>query len=431
MENKDKTNATVQARPGAGGRAYIIFLVFIAILGAFSSLVNDMYLPTIPSMMREFHTTASMTQMGLSMAMIGLGIGSVLWGSLSDSYGRKPMLLISLALFVVATVVSIFSDSIGFFISCRLFQGIGAGGAMVLSYSIPADYYQGRQLAKVMALVGAINGVAPAASPLIGGAMADSTGWRGIFLLLLAIGVVMFIWSFKRPESLPVSRRMQSKGIGSYLKAYGALFRDGRFMIYVLIKAISIGLLYAYISSAPFIYQDHYHFSSFEFGLLFGANALAIAIGSATVTRFRVLKQGLVTGVLIMSCFAIAEGVVMYEGLDFVWYEIMAVPMLFGSGMVFSSANSLGMEEGRSDAGTAAAILNVVKYVFAAIVAPLVGLGDIMHSSAWCFGAIAVLALIFAIPVRLIKPLPDMVKTKSLSIEDLDNDINRKNGNKD
>lgn len=404
-----QTQSSTQ-QPAAAGKGYIAFLFFLAILSAFSSLVNDMYLPTIPAMRTEFHTTASMTQMGLSMVMIGLGIGSVIWGSLSDSYGRKPMLIISLGIFIISTAVAIFSPSIQFFITVRLFQGIGAGGAMVLSYSIPADIYEGRRLAAVMAVVGAINGFAPAVSPFIGGTLAGSAGWRGIFVILLAIGVIMFVWSLRRPESLAPSRRIKSKGIKVYAQAYKTLFSDKRFMTFALLKAIGIGLLYAYISSAPFIYQDYYHFSSFEFGLIFGGNAIAIALGSIMVMKFKILKRGLVTGTILMSLFAIAEAFVMYHGGRFLWYEIFAVPMLLASGMVFASANSLGMDAGRNDAGTAGAILNVVKYVFAAIVSPLVGIGDILHSSAWSFGVIAVIALILSIPAIILKPMPDMLK---------------------
>ena len=407
MENTGSS----QSAPGVGtGKQYVAFLIFIAILGAFSSLVNDMYLPTIPHMVKEFHTTPSMTQLGLSMAMIGLGIGSVVWGSLSDHYGRKPVLIVSLILFVIGTAVSLFSESILFFIICRLVQGVGAGGGMVLSYSIPADRYQGRQLAKVMALVGAINGIAPAGSPLIGGFMADSVGWRGIFVVLLVIGVVMLLWSLRRPESLPASRRMTGKGLSEYLHAYGTLFADRRFMIYVLLKAIGIGLLYAYISSATFIYQEHYGFSSMEFGMIFGANALAIAVGSTLVMKFKVLKQGLITGTILMSAFAICEAAVMYMALPFVWYELAVLPMLVGCGMLFSSANSLGMEEGKADAGTAGAILNVVKYIFAAVVAPLVGLGNMLHSSAICFVAVALIAILLVIPAWRLKPLAEMIK---------------------
>ncbi|MCM1067395.1 MAG: multidrug effflux MFS transporter [Muribaculaceae bacterium] len=399
---------TPQAHPSR--HPFVYFLIFIAILGAFSSLVNDMYLPTIPAMMREFHTTPSMTQMGLTMVMLGLGAGSVMWGSLSDRYGRKPMLLWSLGVFALATGVAVFSPGIHFFLVCRLFQGIGAGGAMVLSYSIPTDLYSGRQLAKVMALVGAINGIAPAAAPLVGGAMADSTGWRGIFVLLLVIGAGMFFWSVRRPESLPPSGRIRTGSIAVYVRAYGKLFANGRFMVYVLLKAIAIGLLYAYISSAPFIIQDHYGFTAAQFGLIVGGNALAIAVGSTLVMRFKVLKQGLVAGTALMCLFAILQAAVMYTGRGIVLYELMAVPMLLGSGMVFASANSLSMEVGRSDAGTASAILNVVKYIFAAIVAPLVGIGNILHSTAIAFAVIALIALVLAAIAHRLTPLAAMVK---------------------
>ena len=212
-------------------RDFVIFIVFIAVLGSFSSLVNDMYLPTMPAMMHEFHTNPSLTQLGLSATMLGLGIGSVLWGSLSDRHGRKPILLISLGVFAVGTAIAIFSQSIQFFIVCRLVQGVGAGGSMVLSCSIPADRYGGKQLAVVMSVVGALNGSVPAAAPLVGGFMANDCGWRGIFVLLLAIGVATFLWTLKRPESLPVGRRLKTGGMRSYLTEYALLFKNGRFML--------------------------------------------------------------------------------------------------------------------------------------------------------------------------------------------------------
>lgn len=203
---------------------------------------------------------------------------------------------------------------------------------------------------------------------------------------------------------------MTGKGLSEYLHAYGTLFADRRFMIYVLLKAIGIGLLYAYISSATFIYQEHYGFSSMEFGMIFGANALAIAVGSTLVMKFKVLKQGLITGTILMSAFAICEAAVMYMALPFVWYELAVLPMLVGCGMLFSSANSLGMEEGKADAGTAGAILNVVKYIFAAAVAPLVGLGNMLHSSAICFVVVALIAILLVIPAWRLKPLAEMIK---------------------
>ncbi len=391
---------------------YALFVAFIAIIGAFSSLVNDMYLPTIPSMMREFHTTPSMTQMGISMAMIGMGIGSVLWGSSSDRYGRKPVLIVSLIIFVLATGLSLLSKSITFFIGCRLFQGLGAGGAMVLSTSIPADVYMGRQLAKLMAIVGAINGIAPALGPVLGGFMADSIGWKGIFIVLLAIGVVMTFWTTHYTETLPPARRLKATSFKDYLKAYKSLFLNGRFMIYVTIKAVAIGLLYAYISSAPFIIQTHYGFSALQFGLIFGGNALAMGLGSYLAPRFKVMKQAMVVGCVGMFVFAVADAAIMWFKCPFYLYEIFAVPMLLFSGMIFSSANTLSMEVGRDEAGTASAILSVVKYIFAAVVSPLVGLGNMFHSTAIAYVAVTTVSLILAWFAYRLSPLADMQRTK-------------------
>ena len=391
---------------------YGLFVAFIVIIGAFSSLVNDMYLPTIPSMMKEFHTTPSMTQMGISMAMAGMGLGSILWGSASDRYGRKPILIVSLILFVLATAMSLFSPNITFFIICRLFQGLGAGGAMVLSTSIPADVYMGRQLAKLMAIVGAINGVAPALGPVIGGFMADWVGWRGIFIVLLVIGIGMTFWTTRYHESLPPQRRLQARSLRDYVKAYRSLFSNGRFMIYVTIKAVAIGLLYAYISSAPFIIQTHYGFSAMSFGLIFGGNALAMGIGSSLALRFKVMKQAMVVGCVGIFIFAVAEAFVMWHEASFMLYEIFAVPMLLFSGMIFSSSNTLSMEVGREEAGTASAILSVVKYAFAAVVSPLVGLGNMFHSTAIAYVAITVIALLLAWKAYRLTPLSDMVRTK-------------------
>ncbi|MDE5840242.1 MAG: multidrug effflux MFS transporter [Muribaculaceae bacterium] len=385
-------------------------MAFIALIGAFSSLVNDMYLPTIPSMMREFHTTPSMTQMGISMAMIGMGLGSVLWGSTSDRYGRKPILIVSLIIFVLATGLSLLSKNITFFIGCRLFQGLGAGGAMVLSTSIPADVYMGRQLAKLMAIVGAINGIAPALGPVVGGFMADSVGWKGIFIVLLAVGIIMTFWTTHYTETLPPARRLQGKSMKGYINAYKALLLNGRFMIYVTIKAVAIGLLYAYISSAPFIIQTHYGFSATQFGLIFGGNALAMGIGSYLAPRFKVMKQAMVVGCIGMFVFAVAEAFVMWNKSPFLMYEIFAVPMLLFSGMIFASANTLSMEVGRQDAGTASAILSVVKYIFAAVVSPLVGLGDMFHSTAIAFVAVTAVSLVLAWKAFRMPALADMTR---------------------
>lgn len=402
----EQTPVPARYRP----KSYGLFVVFIAIIGAFSSLINDMYLPTIPAMMREFHTTPSMTQMGLSMAMLGMGIGSVLWGSLSDHFGRKPILIISLLIFAVSTGVALLSPDITFFVAVRLVQGFGAGGAMVLSTSIPADVFAGRQLGKLMGIVGAINGIAPAAGPLLGGFLANRVGWQGIFVVLLAIGIGMTIWTTLTNETLPPARRIAARRLSDYLKSYRTMLLNGRFMIYVVIKALGIALLYAYISSGPFIIQDHYHFSALTFGIIFGANALAIAAGAMLAPRFRIMKQAMVVGTVGMFLLSLGMAAVMWYELPFWAYELVAVPLVLCLGMIFSSANTLAMDVGRADAGTSSAILGVVKYILAAIVSPLCGLGNLMHSSAIVVIVTAAIALLFAFLAYRLSPLSDMVK---------------------
>ncbi|MCM1140419.1 MAG: multidrug effflux MFS transporter [Muribaculum sp.] len=393
---------------GMNGRDFTFFVIFIAILGGFSSLVNDMYLPTMPAMKHEFHTTTSMVQLGLSMAMIGMGVGAVLLGTVSDHRGRKPVLIFSMVTFVAATAVLLFSHSIQFFIVCRFFQGFGAGGPMVLSTSIPADECQGRQLAKVMAAVGAINGIAPAAGPLLGGFLADDVGWRGIFIVLLAVGLIMGYFVLRMKETLPPSERAPKQNLRSLWQRYKSLLSNHRFMIYVMLKSLGIAMLYAYISSAPFIMQEHYGFSSLTFGLIFGGNALAIGIGSVCAMRFKVLKQGLVIGTIGMFGFAVFCAIVMFNSDNFLLYELSAVPMLLFSGMIFSSANTLAMDVGRTEAGTASAILSIIKYLLAGIVSPLVGLGSLMHTTAIVFVVVGLAALAFVYPAIRLAPLADM-----------------------
>lgn len=279
---------------------------------------------------------------------------------------------------------------------------------MVLSTSIPADVYMGRQLAKLMAIMGAINGVAPAFGPVIGGFMADWVGWKGIFVVLLVIGIGMTFWTTHYDETLPPQRRLQARSLKDYMKAYRTLLVNRRFMIYVTIKAVGIGLLYAYIASAPFIIQSHYGFSAMEFGLIFGGNALAMGIGSSLALRFKVIKQGMIAGCMGMFIFAVAEATVMWTEAPFWLYELFAVPMLLFAGMIFSSSNTLSMEVGREEAGTASAILSVVKYAFAAVVSPLVGLGNMFHSAAIAFVAITTIAVILAWQANRLPTLADM-----------------------
>lgn len=392
------------------GKHYYIFLVaYLVGLSAFGSFVNDMYLPTLPEMTRYFDCSVSVVQLGLTMGMIGLGIGQLIMGPVSDKYGRKPVLIITLSIFIIAAIVSVFSPTIHFFLGCRLVQGIGASGGYFLSRTIPADIYSGRPLAKMMALIGAINGFAPASAPVLGGLLAVADGWKGIFYVLAGFAALLICVGIPLKESLKPQNRFKGKLIDAF-KEYPMLIKNKRFMIHTLLKGSALGLLFAYCSSAPFIMQDHFGWSEVHFGLFMGFNALFVAFGAMMALKFKVLKRAGYVGGWTLLIATFAQFGVLFFLNNFWAYELTMLPIVFSLGMIFTVGNTLAMNEGRSNAGGASALLGLTGYVFGAIVAPLVGIGNIMHSTAITFIVLAVITLAFAYATKALSPDPNMVK---------------------
>lgn len=386
---------TPEQEARASGRSFGFLITFLVLMSAFGSFVNDMYIPTLPAMQRAFHCSVSVVQLGLTFGMIGLGVGQILMGPISDKIGRKPVIVGSLTLFCIAAVASVYSPTIHFFLGCRLVQGIGASGGYFLARTIPADLYGGRQLAKVMALIGAINGFAPASAPVLGGLVADSLGWQGVFWILFGFSALILCLTARFKESLPKTSRYQGKLMDAF-KEYGTLITNRRFMTHVLLKGAALGILFAYISAAPFIFQNHFHYTAMQFGLFMGANALFVAAGATLALKFRPLKRACFVGSLIVLASIAAQFFVLWRGTDFWIMEGLFAPMLIGLGMNFTVGNTLAMNEGRSNAGGASAMIGLAGYVFGAVVAPLVGIGNILHSTAITFAVLAVLLMIAA-----------------------------------
>ena len=182
-------------------------LVFLGMLSAFGPFVMDMYLPTLPAMSDFFQTTSSKVQLGLTTSMVGLAIGQLVFGPLSDKYGRRSPLLAAMGLFLISTVGCIFSRDISQFVLWRFVQGVAGAGGVVISRSIAADKYSAHELAGMLATIGAVNGIATVVAPIGGGALADFGGWHGIFWFLFALGVLLVIGSVRFKESLPIGQR--------------------------------------------------------------------------------------------------------------------------------------------------------------------------------------------------------------------------------
>lgn len=374
---------------------YAFFVLFLVLLSALGSFVNDMYTPALPDLCHFFGCSIPLAQMGLTMGMAGLAIGQFILGPVSDKYGRKPVIICSLSLFVVAATASLWSTNIHVFNACRFVQGLGASAGYLLAKTIPADIYGGRQLAKLMTLVGAINGFAPASAPVLGGVLEDDFGWKSIFIFLALFTALIIVTTFFMKESLPEARRSRLPLLRSF-GGYKGLLKNKAFIIHTLLRGTTLGVLFAYTSSSPFIVQNHYHFSATSYGILVGVNSLFLVAGSLLSLKFKPYKRAATFGAIIL-CIGVALETVALYCIHNVWlYDIFMAIELFAVGMILSTANTLAMNEGRDHSGEASAVLGITGYIIGGIASPLVGLGDILHSTAVVNIVLAIFVVISA-----------------------------------
>ncbi len=362
----------------------IFLLILLGMLTAFGPFVTDMYLPSLPAMVHYFHTNSSMVQLGLTTSMIGLAAGQIFFGPLSDRYGRRLPLLAAMWLFIASTLCCIFAQDISQFVAFRLVQGIAGAGGIVISRSIATDKYAGKELAKMLAVIGAINGVAPIAAPIVGGVFTESIGWKGIFLILLVLGGALLVSCYRFHESLPEEKRLTS-GWNETFRSFGAVLRDRSYVCYVLQMGFAQGVLFAYIASSPFIVQQHYGFSPLVFSLCFALNAVVLGAAAAFSVRFRRPESSTMASCLGMLAAATAECVALMSGCNFWIYEGLLLVLLGTMGLTFTSTTALAMECQRQNAGTASALLGATGFAFGGIVSPLVGLGNILESTGITF----------------------------------------------
>lgn len=359
-------------------------LVFLGMLSAFGPFVMDMYLPTLPAMSDFFQTTSSKVQLGLTTSMVGLAVGQLVFGPLSDKYGRRSPLLVAMGLFLVSTVGCIFSRTISQFVALRFVQGVAGAGGVVISRSIATDKYSAHELASMLAVIGAINGIATVVAPIGGGVLSDLGGWHGIFWFLFALGALLVVGSIRFRESLPNKQR-QNIRCGDMYSRFAIVLRNRRYVRYILQYGFTMGVLFTNIASAPFIMQQYYGLSPMLFSICFGVNAIAMVISSAFAVRFFTMEQALHIGNNGMLLISILLSAAFFLDCSFWVYEILIFCLLSMVGMAFTASNTLAMDCERKNAGVASALLGAIGFAFGGIVSPLVGMGDIRISAGFLF----------------------------------------------
>ena len=240
--------------PSRFSRLWIVLV--LGSLASFGPLSLDMYLPALPVLANDLHTTTSLAQMSLTACMLGLSIGQLIAGSVSDVRGRRMPLLIGLVIYAISSVLCMFSPTIWVFLGLRFVQGMAGAAGIVISRAIVRDMYEGVELTKFFALLMLVNGAAPILAPIVGGQILQFTSWRGVFLVLSLIGVVMlFAAVLGLKETHPPERRSKG-GLMNTLRTFGGLLTDRMFMGYALTQGLVFAGMFAYISGSPFVLQD-------------------------------------------------------------------------------------------------------------------------------------------------------------------------------
>ena len=372
--------------------SYIFTLAFVGMIAAFGPFVTDFYLPALPALSDYFGAPASMIQLSLTVGMIGLGTGQLIVGPLSDRYGRRMPLLLSLAAFVAATAGCIMTDSIGRFLLYRFVQGLAGAGGVVISRSIATDLYAGRELARFFSVLGSVQGIVPVAAPVIGGLLLAVTDWKGIFAVLLGIGIALLVMTLAFRESLA----QRSRSVAASFKGYAPVLRNRRSMRYMGVQAMAMGVMFSYISASPFIFQQQYGLSPVAYSLCFGLNAFGIMAGSLLVLRSRSSERGLAIGTRGFFVMALATAIVLTQGGSVWLIEASFFLLMVMLGTIMPTSTTIALEPLREYSGSASAALGFLSFLVGGICSPLVGMGDMAVSTAAVIALCSLFTLLLA-----------------------------------
>ena len=351
-------------------------LIVLAMLAAVAPVATDLYLPGFPAMGDELGASASEVQLTLTTFLVGLAVGQLVMGPLSDRYGRRPPLVVSTAVCVLAGAVCALAPNIAVLAVARLVQGFAGAGGMVIGRAVIADLVTGRAAARAFTLMLTVGGVAPVLAPLVGGLLSGPVGWRGMLWAVTGLCLVMFLGVvLVLRETRPVEVRADHP---SYLRAMRQVMRTRGYWPPVATMALSFAVMMAYISASPFVYQNVVGLSAVGYGIAFGVNAIGLIATGWVSSRLvdRIEPATLVRRFLLVQLVATMTLVGLAAAHAPTW--LLPVPIFVAvscNGGVMGNAAALAMSQVREVAGTGSAVLGFSQFALGAVVSPLVGLG--------------------------------------------------------
>ena len=353
-------------------------LATLALLSATAPFAIDMYLPVMPEIVSDLGTTRAMVQLTISGFFVGMGVGQLVMGPLSDAIGRKRLLVAGAFLALLASVLAAMAPTASVLVVARVLQGLGGGACVVLSRAVVPDLVHGAAAAKAYSLLMALQGIAPAVAPVLGGILAEPLGWRGIFWVLAGLHAVQLVLAIAIvPET--AGGRSRDGLLRTVAGNYWAVLTNARVWGYLVTMAFGFCSMFCYISASAFVVQDQWGFSPLGYSLIFGVNA--VGLFAATLVNSRamdsvspavMLRIG-VTGVFVcgvLLLLAVLLGAPVWVCL------IVLFACVAPTGFIMGNATALATGLMRPRAGSVSAIMGFGQSMLASAVSPLMGWGS-------------------------------------------------------
>ncbi|MFG1703379.1 multidrug effflux MFS transporter [Nonomuraea sp. M3C6] len=401
MSVAEATSAAVeQRREGRRG----LLLLILGALSAIGPLSIDMYLPSLPTITSEMLSAPAQVQLTLTACLIGVSVGQVIAGPVSDVRGRRVPLIVGVAGFMVASLLCAFAPSVPMLIAFRLLQGMLGGAALVIVRAVVRDLYDGAAIARIFATLMLVSGLAPILAPIAGAQLLAFTSWRGVFVALSVAGLVLLLAVLPGVrETLPAGQR-ESGGLKHTAGTFWRLLRDRSFMGFALTAGLAFGAMFGYISGSPFVLQEVYGATPQQYSLIFGLNAFALTAMAQLGGRL----SGRVPPVLLVRIglliALVGAGMLLTAALTGLglWGIVSGLfVIMLGQGLVLPGTGALSLASQPAQvAGSASALLGVLQFALGAAAAPLVGLvgaGTAVPMACVMLGLILCSGLTFAV----------------------------------
>lgn len=348
----------------------------LLLLTVFGPISMDLYLPALPALTSELGAATSVAQLTVTACLVGLAVGQLVAGPLSDRFGRRGILLVGIAAYIATSALCAMSPTIELLIAARFVQGLAGGVGIVIAQAAGRDVYSGGALIRFYGRLTVVGGLAAIVGPLLGGVLIAVTDWRGLFAFLALIGAGILVITLQTfPETLPVAHRTQG-GWTRTMRDYRTLVTDAAFLGAVLNQGFLYAALFAYLAGATFVLQDIYGLTPLGYALAFGLNSAGFMVFGWLAGRLAErwsLRGTLVAGIMVAGLGAaglLASGLAAMP----LWVVIVSLfALAVGVAITSPPATTLALADHPRMAGTASSLLGMVRFGFGGIAAPLVG----------------------------------------------------------